>query len=67
MANLKQKSYLITNIPAGDWKRFKRWTALGEYDNLNHALSSLIKMAGQNVLTTHNHTENGLMNETQTT
>ena len=68
MANIKQKSYLITNIPVGDWKRFKRWSAMEGYDNLNHALSTLIRLAGQNSLTTiNNTTENGLMNDTQTT
>ena len=67
MGKLRRKSYLITNIPVTDWKRFKRWTAIEGYDNLNHALSTLIKMAGENNLSTHNHTENGLMNETQTT
>jgi|TARA_R100001530_G_scaffold62369_1_gene44879 hypothetical protein len=67
MGRLKKKSYLITNIPVADWKRFKRWTAMEGYDNLNHALSSLIKMAGQNVLATNNLTENGLMNDHQTT
>jgi hypothetical protein len=64
MANLKQKSYLITNIPAGDWKRFKRWTAIEEYDNLNHALLTLVRLAGSNEITS---TENGIVNDTQTT
>ena len=67
MGKLRRKSYLITNIPVADWKRFKRWTAIEGYDNLNHALSTLIKMAGENNLTTNNHTENGLSNETHTT
>ena len=65
MANLKQKSYLITNIPAGDWKRFKRWTALEEYDNLNHALLTLVRRAGSDELI--NPIENGTVNDTQTT
>ena len=64
MANLKQKSYLITNIPAGDWKRFKRWTAIEEYDNLNHALLTLVRLAGSNEITS---TENGIVNDTQAT
>ena len=67
MAKLKQKSYLITNIPVGAWKRFKNWTAIEGYDNLNHALSTLIRLAGHNSLTTPNTTDNGLMNDTQTT
>ena len=67
MGKLRRNSYLITNIPVADWKRIKRWTAIEGNDNLNHALSTLIKMAGENNLSTHNHTENGLMNETQTT
>ena len=64
MANLKQKSYLITNIPLGDWKRFKRWTAIEGYDNLNHALSTLIRQAGNNQLTS---TDNGTVHDTQAT
>ena len=61
MPNRKFKSYLITNIPESDWKRFKRWTAVEGYDNLNHALSSIIKSAGSNQLnlvveTEHDHT-----------
>ena len=63
MANLKQKSYLITNLPAGDWKRFKKWTALEEFDNLNHALLTLVRRAGDNNLFKENRT----MNDTQTT
>ena len=64
MANLKQKSYLITNIPAGDWRRFKKWTALEEFDNLNHALLTLVRRAGDNQIT---DTDNRAMNDTQTT
>ena len=64
MANLKQKSYLITNIPAGDWKRFKRWTALEDFDNLNHALLTLVRRAGDKQITA---TENRDMNDTPTT
>ena len=64
MTKLKQKSYLITNIPAGDWKRFKRWTAIEEYDNLNHALLTLVRRAGSNQLLP---TADGTVNETQTT
>ena len=64
MANLKQKTYLLTNIPLGDWKRFKRWTALEEYDNLNHALLTLVRRAGQNQLT---NVGNEIVNDTATT
>ena len=64
MANLKQKSYLITNIPAGDWKRFKKWTALEEFDNLNHAILTLVRRAGSNQITS---TENRTVNDTHTT
>ena len=64
MANVKQKSYLLTNIPAGDWKRFKRWTALEDFDNLNHALLTLVRRAGNNTITS---TENRAMNDTQAT
>ena len=64
MANLKQKSYLITNIPAGDWRRFKKWTALEEFDNLNHALLTLVRRAGSNQITS---TADGIVNDTQTT
>ena len=46
MPNHNFKSYLITNIPETDWKKFKRWTAIEGYDNLNQALSTLIKLAG---------------------
>ena len=63
MANLKQKSYLITNIPLGDWKRFKRWTAIGEYDNLNHALLTLVRRDGSSQLTN----ADGIVDDTQTT
>ena len=64
MSNLKQKSYLITNIPVGDWKRFKKWTALEDFDNLNHALLTLVRRAGNKELTS---TENRAVNETHTT
>ena len=64
MANVKQKSYLITNIPAGDWKRFKKWTALEEFDNLNHAILTLVRRAGSNQITV---TENRTVNDTHTT
>ena len=64
MANLKQKSYLITNIPLGDWKRFKKWTAIEDFDNLNHALLTLVRRAGDNQI---NDTDNRTMNDTQTT
>ena len=48
MPKQKFKSYLITNIPERDWKLFKRWTAMEGYNNLNHALSTLIRLAGNN-------------------
>jgi len=48
MPKQKFKSYLITNIPERDWKLFKKWTAVEGFDNLNHALSTLIKLAGSN-------------------
>tara|TARA_Y100000310_G_C20221010_1_gene595757 strand:+ start:181 stop:375 length:195 start_codon:yes stop_codon:yes gene_type:complete len=64
MANLKQKSYLITNIPLGDWRRFKKWTALEEFDNLNHALLTLVRRAGNNQVTSK---ADGIVNDTQTT
>ena len=50
MANRKFKSYLITNIPETDWKKFKRWTALTEHSNLNDAFHKLIKLAGNDRL-----------------
>ena len=46
----KFKSYLITNIPVDDWLKFKRWTATEGYGTLNNALSTLIKIAGNNEL-----------------
>ena len=58
MANRKFKSYLITNIPESDWKRFKRWTAIEGFDTLNQALSSLIKSAGNNKLNLTTEMEN---------
>ena len=58
MPKQKFKSYLITNIPERDWKMFKRWTAIEGYDNLNHALSTLIKLAGNNHLPKETETEN---------
>ena len=51
MPKQKFKSYLITNIPERDWKLFKRWTAMEGYNNLNHALSTLIRLAGNNNIT----------------
>ena len=63
MGRLKKKSYLITNIPVGDWKRFKKWTALEEYDNLNHALLTLVRRAGSNQLAN----TDGIVDDTQTT
>ena len=46
MPKQKFKSYLITNIPERDWKLFKKWTAVEGYNNLNHALSTLIRLVG---------------------
>tara|TARA_Y100000310_G_C20588374_1_gene766632 strand:- start:111 stop:404 length:294 start_codon:yes stop_codon:yes gene_type:complete len=51
MINRKFKSYLITNIPETDWKKFKRWTAVAGYSNLNDAFFNLIKLAGEDKLT----------------
>jgi len=50
MKQRKFKSYLITNIPETDWKRFKRWTAMTGYSNLNEAFSNLIRLAGNDKL-----------------
>ena len=50
MPNHNFKSYLITNIPETDWKKFKKWTAIKEYSNLNEAITNLIKLAGNNQL-----------------
>ena len=50
MKQRKFKSYLITNIPETDWKRFKRWTAMTGYSNLNEAFSKLIRLAGNDKL-----------------
>ena len=50
MKNRKFKTYLITNIPETDWKRFKRWTAMTGYSNLNDAFSKLIRLAGDDKL-----------------
>ena len=57
MSKQKFKSYLITNIPERDWKLFKKWTAIEGYDNLNHALSTLIRLAGNNNISSTNRTE----------
>ena len=54
----KFKSYLITNIPVEDWLKFKRWTAMEGYGTLNNALSTLIKLAGNNDLNGKYRTEN---------
>ena len=48
MKNREVKSYLITNIPDTDWKRFKRWSVITGHNTLNEALSKLIKLAGNN-------------------
>ena len=44
------KTFLIRDIPERDWKKFKRWTVVEDYNNLNHAITSLIKLAGNNRL-----------------
>ena len=44
------KTFLIRDIPEKDWKKFKRWTVVEDYDNLNHAITTLIKLAGSNKL-----------------
>ena len=54
MPKLKSKTYLITNIPETDWKNFKRWTAMQDYNNLNDALTNLIRLAGNNDLKSTN-------------
>ena len=53
----KFKSYLITNIPVDDWLKFKRWTAMEGYGTLNNALSTLIKLAGNNNLHSKDRTD----------
>ena len=50
MRNNKFKTYLITNIPEKDWKKFKRWIAIADFDTLNDAFNHLIKEAGDNKL-----------------
>ena len=57
MSKQKFKSYLITNIPERDWKLFKKWTAIEGFDNLNHALSTLIRLAGNNNIVSEARTE----------
>jgi hypothetical protein len=44
------KTFLIRDIPERDWKKFKRWTVVHDYDNLNHAITTLIKRAGNDEL-----------------
>ena len=46
----KFKTYLITNIPNTDWSKFKKWSALNGFNNLNDAISILIHLAGNNKL-----------------
>ena len=57
MPKQKFKSYLITNIPERDWKLFKKWTAIEGLENLNHALSTLIRLAGNNNIVSEQGTE----------
>ena len=45
MPKLKFKSYLITNIPERDWKKFKRWAAIMDYNNLNDAIAHQLRLA----------------------
>ena len=42
------KTFLIRDIPEKDWKKFKRWTAIEGYNNLNHAVTTLVKLAANN-------------------
>tara|TARA_R100000458_G_C8037256_1_gene90140 strand:+ start:195 stop:470 length:276 start_codon:yes stop_codon:yes gene_type:complete len=42
------KTFLIRDIPEVDWKKFKRWTVVQDFNNLNHAITTLIKRAGNN-------------------
>lgn len=46
----KLKSYLITNIPESDWKRFKKWIVIEDFENINQAFNHIIKTAGKNKL-----------------
>ena len=39
----KFKSYLIRNISETDWKKFKRWSAMQGFTNLNDTFGSIIK------------------------
>ena len=53
------KTFLILDIPERDWKKFKRWTVVEDYDNLNHAITTLIKLAGNNELRKDTETVEG--------
>lgn len=53
------KTFLIRDIPERDWKKFKRWTVVEDYDNLNHAITTLIKLAGNNELRKDTETVEG--------
>tara|TARA_R100000687_G_C6335866_1_gene111894 strand:+ start:374 stop:577 length:204 start_codon:yes stop_codon:yes gene_type:complete len=53
------KTFLIRDIPERDWKKFKRWTVLEGYNNLNHAITTLVKLAGSNKLLEANNTIEG--------
>ena len=48
---LKFKTYLIQNIPEKEWKKFKIWSAINKYNNLQEAFSDIIKNAGNNKMT----------------
>ena len=53
------KTFLIRDFPEKDWKKFKRWTVVEDYDNLNHAITTLIKLAGNNELRKDTETVEG--------
>ena len=51
------KTFLIRDIPEKDWKKFKRWTAIEGYNNLNHAMTTLVKLAANNKIIEANNSE----------
>ena len=53
------KTFLIRDIPERDWKKFKRWTVNHDYNNLNDAITTLIKLAGSNKLVEENDIVDG--------
>tara|TARA_Y100001973_G_C5185556_1_gene327620 strand:- start:1925 stop:2113 length:189 start_codon:yes stop_codon:yes gene_type:complete len=58
MQDDKFKTYLITNIPESDWKKFKKWTTLQDFNTLNDALRHIIKTAGHNKLAFYSESGN---------